>query len=108
MHIFAGLEIGKRSIMTHQSALNITGHNVANVNTPGYTRQSPNIVTSPPWHTPVLTGNSQVGQFGTGVDVISIDRLRDRFLDDQIRNETRTLGYWDSMQEAVSRLEVIE
>lgn len=107
MHIFAGLEIGKRSIMTHQSALNITGHNVANVNTPGYTRQSPNIVTSPPWHTPVLTGNSQVGQFGTGVDVISIDRLRDRFLDDQIRNETRTLGYWDSMQESLSRLEVI-
>ena len=107
MHIFAGLEIGKRSIMTHQSALNVTGHNVANVNTPGYTRQSPNIVTSPPWHTPVLTGNSRAGQFGTGVDVISVDRLRDRFLDDQIRNETRTLGYWDSMQESLSRLEVI-
>jgi flagellar hook-associated protein 1 FlgK len=36
-----GLEIGKRSIMTHQSSLNITGHNIANANTEGYTRQVP-------------------------------------------------------------------
>lgn len=107
MQIFGGLEIGKRSIMTHQAALNVTGHNVASVNTPGYTRQSPNIVTTRPWHTPMLTGNSQVGQFGTGVDVASIDRLRDTFLDGQIRQENRTAGYWTSMQESLARIEVI-
>ncbi|CFX12381.1 Flagellar hook-associated protein, FlgK [Syntrophomonas zehnderi OL-4] len=107
MHIFGGLEIGKRSIMTHQSALNVTGHNIANANTPGYTRQMPNIVTTQPWHAPMLTGNSRVGQFGTGVDVASIDRLRDRFLDYQIRQESRTYGYWSSMQESLSRIEVI-
>ncbi|HHW60456.1 MAG TPA: flagellar hook-associated protein FlgK [Syntrophomonadaceae bacterium] len=107
MNIFGGLEIGKRSIMTQQSALNVTGHNIANVNTPGYSRQSANMVTSTPWHTPMLTGNTKVGQFGTGVDVASIDRLRDRFLDEQIRHENRTCGYWVSMQENLARIEVI-
>jgi flagellar hook-associated protein 1 FlgK len=43
MSIFMGLEIGKRSIMTHQTALSVTGHNIANANTVGYTRQSPTL-----------------------------------------------------------------
>jgi flagellar hook-associated protein 1 FlgK len=107
MSIFMGLEIGKRSIMTHQTALNITGHNLANTNTEGYTRQVPTIVTTRPYYTPSLTSYSGVGQQGTGVQVASIERIRDAFLDSQIRNENKTTGYWTAMQDTLARIEVI-
>lgn len=107
MSNFMSLEIGKRSIMTHQTALSITGHNVANANTAGYTRQVPNIVTTRPYHTPMLTNGSNVGQLGTGVEIASIDRLRDAFLDGQIRNENKTTGYWSAIQDTLAKIEVI-
>ena len=36
---FMGIEMGRRSILTQQATLDVTGHNIANANTPGYTRQ---------------------------------------------------------------------
>lgn len=102
-----GLEIGKRSIMSQQTALEVTGHNIANTNTPGYTRQIPNLVTTRPYHTPTLTNNTKVGQLGTGVMVSDIQRIRDAFLDQQIRNEAKTTGYWSSIQDALAKVEVI-
>ena len=107
MTTFMGLEIGKRSIVTHQVALDVTGHNIANANTLGYSRQAANIVTTVPWHTPVLVGNARVGQLGTGSEVSDIQRYRDSFIDDQIRNETRTAGYWKGMQEGLAQIEGI-
>ena len=36
---FMGLEIGKRGVQAHQTALHTIGHNINNMNTPGYSRQ---------------------------------------------------------------------
>ncbi|MEA1962365.1 MAG: flagellar hook-associated protein FlgK [Bacillota bacterium] len=107
MSSFMGLEIGKRSIMTNQTALNITGHNISNANTPGYTRQVAQLTTNQPWHTPTLISAGGAGQLGTGVDLKTIERMRDEFLDGQIRHENRTSGYWDSMQQSLARIEVV-
>lgn len=107
MGAFFGLEIGKRGIFTSQTALDITGHNISNANTTGYARQAPDIVTTRPWHAPMLNNGSRIGQLGTGSDVASIERLRDELLDAQIRNETKTSGYWNSMQETMDRIEAI-
>lgn len=107
MNSFMGIEIGRRSVLTHQTALEITGHNIANANTPGYTRQSPEIVTTKPWYTPSMVGNNSVGQLGTGVDIDQIKRLRDEFVDLQIRNESKTAGYWSGIQDSMSKIEVI-
>jgi len=107
MNTFMGIEIGKRSIVTHQVALDVTGHNIANANTDGYSRQAANIVTTSPWHTPVLIGNAKVGQLGTGSEVSDIQRYRDSFIDAQIRQESRTSGYWSSVQENLSQIEGI-
>lgn len=101
------LEIGKRAIMTSQTALSITGHNISNANTAGYTRQVANLVTTRPYYTPSLTSGGKLGQLGTGVEIASITRLRDAFLDGQIRNELKTTGYWSAMQETLSKIEVI-
>ncbi|MDD4802885.1 MAG: flagellar hook-associated protein FlgK [Syntrophomonas sp.] len=104
---FMGLEIGKRSVLMHQTALNITGHNVANANTAGYTRQVPDIVTTSPWCAPMLVNTTGAGQLGTGVDIAYIQRMRDSFIDAQIRQENKTGGYWTKMQESLDKIEVI-
>ncbi len=103
---FMGLEIGRRSIITHQATLDITGHNVANANTPGYTRQVASIQTTAPYAAPSMY-NIQPGQFGTGVMVGEIRRLRDEFIDMQIRNESQASGYWEAMQTTLDTIEMI-
>jgi flagellar hook-associated protein 1 FlgK len=104
---FFSLEIGKRSVLMHQTALSVTGHNIANANTPGYTRQVPDIVTTPPWHSPALVQSGKAGQLGTGVDIAAINRIRDEFVDSQIRHENKAEGYWDAMQNTLAKIEVI-
>lgn len=105
--LFMGLELGKRAIMAQQTALDITGHNIANANTEGYSRQVATMETTQPYYTPVLTSSTRIGQLGTGVQISSINRIREAFLDSQIRNETKEAGYWESMQETISKIEVI-
>lgn len=77
----ASLYIGLSGLQAQQSALNVVGHNIANVNTPGYTRQRAD-----------LTANKSLIQgqvyFGTGVTLNTIQGIRDRFLDLQIYRET--------------------
>lgn len=104
---FWGLEIGKSGLFAQQTALQVTGHNVANANTPGYSRQVGAMVTNRPWYSPNLTGSTQVGQMGTGAKIESINRIRDQFVDDQIRQENCTGGYWEGMQTGLSKIEVI-
>ncbi|SHG54375.1 flagellar hook-associated protein 1 FlgK [Thermosyntropha lipolytica DSM 11003] len=88
-------------------ALEVTGHNVANANTEGYTRQKANLTTTRPYHTPVLVSSGKAGQLGTGVTVKDIQRIRDSFLDDQIRNENKRSGYWNAVYDALAKIEVI-
>ncbi len=104
---FLGLEIGKRAITSQQTALTITGHNIANANTAGYTRQVAQLQTTIPYCAPSFTTAMQVGQLGTGVEVGTIERIREQFLDNQYRNENKAGGYWQSVAEAISKMEVI-
>lgn len=77
----ASLYLGLSGLQAQQSALSVVGHNIANVNTPGYTRQRAD-----------LTSNQSLveGQvyFGTGVSLNTVQGIRDRFLDLQIFRET--------------------
>lgn len=66
-------------LRTFQTALNVTGHNVANVNTEGYSRQAVNIQAG----TPQLTGG---GYIGSGANAQSINRIYEGFLVDQINS----------------------
>lgn len=103
---FMSFDIARKAIMAQQSALDITGHNIANASTPGYTRQVPNLKTTTPFAAPQMNSIS-VGQFGTGVTLAEIQRLRDQFTDLQIRDENKKLGYWDTLQTTLSTIEVI-
>ncbi|AFV10805.1 flagellar hook protein 1 [Thermacetogenium phaeum DSM 12270] len=105
--IFFGLEIGRRGLQAQQRALDVTAHNVANANTPGYTRQEAVMAAADPIPVPSLNMPSGAGQLGTGVEITAIRRLRDGFIDLQIRNESISLGYWEARQENLNKIEGI-
>lgn len=94
----AALNSGRTSLQTNQKAIEITGLNVANVNTEGYSRQTPNLN---PY--PALS----FGDFfvGTGVNVGSIGRSHDVFLDGQIKDKSSDVGLESSMANPLAELE---
>jgi flagellar hook-associated protein 1 len=103
---FHSLELGKRGLFAGQTSIATTGHNIANANTKGYSRQQVNLTTSPSvdiWS----SGEVNPSQLGSGVSLESITRVRDRFLDRQYREQSATLGEWSVKQDTLSQLETI-
>lgn len=98
--IYGVLQTGMRSLLAQQRGIEVTGHNIANVNTPGYSRQTVNLETT----TPVL--GSQ-GMIGTGVTAGESQRVYDRFVGVQIENEKEELGRWEAQKTALERVEMI-
>lgn len=79
------LNIVLQSLLTDQGAIEATSNNIANVNTPGYSRQRPDLEETPP---------IQIGglNFGTGVQLKQIVSLRDSILDLRVNQETQQQG----------------
>jgi flagellar hook-associated protein 1 len=104
---FHGLETARRGMFTQQSALYTTGHNIANANTPGYSRQRVNFEQTEPYPAAALNRPQIPGQMGTGVTAGSVQRVRDGFLDLQYRGENNKLGYWEARADALKKMEDI-
>ncbi len=79
---FFGLNIGYTGLQAANAALNVTGNNISNVETKGYTRQEATQTAAD-----ALRTNTSYGMAGAGVDVKSID---------QIRNEYYDVKYWQN------------
>nr|MBO2477370.1 flagellar hook-associated protein FlgK [Bacillota bacterium] len=103
---FFGLDIARRALQAQMRALDVVGHNIANANTPGYSRQVAVFATTPPYPAPMLNSMIQAGQVGTGVQIEAIRRLRDQFVEMQLRNETESLGRWNARYEALKQVEL--
>lgn len=99
---FFGLELARRALETQQYALDITGHNIANANTQGYTRQIANMKSTTPDTINSLGHSLSVG---TGVTLENITRARDAFVDRQYRWETSKQEYWGGRQDALQKVE---
>lgn len=104
---FGGIEISKRGILTQQAALTTAGHNVANANTPGYSRQVVNMVAAEPIEALSLQRSTIPGQMGQGVMFTDVSRIREAFLDKQYANENKSLGEWSVRQDTLEKLEAI-
>ncbi len=94
------MDIARRSLLAQQAAISVTGNNLANVNTPGYTRQTAILDPSPSELTPQ-------GVLGTGVSMDGIQRTRDVFLDSQVRSEMALAGRWDARSETLTQAESV-
>lgn len=105
--LFATFNIAKRGMFTQQKAIDVTSHNIANANTEGYSRQRAVIQTTTPFGMPSMNNAAEPGQIGTGSEVSTIERVRDAFLDYQVRNETSTSGTYTARDKFLSEVENI-
>ncbi len=92
------LNIAKEALLTHQASIAVAGHNIANVDTPGYSRQVLNLTTNQP--TP-----DRVGFFGNGVMGVSITRKYDQFMVQRLMNQNSTLNNLQAQQQSMKVIE---
>jgi flagellar hook-associated protein 1 FlgK len=104
---FFGLDIGVTALRAAQQQLDTAAHNVANANTPGYSRQRVTLVEAPPYTFPAFNRSGLPGQIGSGVSVASISRVRDNFLDLQVQVQNSLKGEWDTRQQQLAKVESI-
>jgi len=104
---FMGLETSKRGLNTQQSALYTVGHNIANANTLGYSRQRVNMQPTLGFPGVGMNAPKIPGFLGTGVEAGSVQRVRDKFVDNQYRQQTNQLGYWQTKSEVITQMEDI-
>jgi flagellar hook-associated protein 1 FlgK len=92
--LFGTMNLAARSLQTQMTGVEVTGQNIANVNTAGYSRQRVNITASPD----LLTG---IGPEGTGANATSIQQIVSNLLNAQIQSQGSTGGYWNAQQTAL-------
>jgi flagellar hook-associated protein 1 FlgK len=97
---FLGVETALRGLLANQRAIDVTGHNIANANTVGYTRQTATFQSTPPLR------DYPIGNIGTGVEVLDYTRARDEFLDIQLRAQTMLQGYNQARQDGLGQVEL--
>lgn len=97
---FLGLSIASAGMAASNAHLNVTGHNISNAKTKGYSRQ---------WveqqaRCPISTGSS-FGMIGTGADALSINSSRDEYYDYKFRKSNAIYGYYSSAEYYMKSME---
>jgi len=98
--LFSTFNVATRGMSAQQKAIDVTSHNIANANTDGYTRQRATMETTRPF-----SDASGAGQLGTGVQVSTITRIRDSYLDYRVRAESGTMGLYEGREKFLTELE---
>ena len=92
------LGIGISGLKAHQTALSVTGNNISNVDTEGYSRQDA-IITN---NNPQLNGGVWIG---TGANVESVRRIYDEFLVGQMQKDTSTFNYFETLSNNAEQID---
>jgi flagellar hook-associated protein 1 FlgK len=100
MSLGSVLSIARSALNAQQTVMQTTGHNIANVETEGYSRQRTELAASYPqkW---------TYGSVGTGVSITNISRARDLLLDGSFRTEASGAGASDMRHELLSTVQSI-
>jgi flagellar hook-associated protein 1 FlgK len=102
MSLFFGMNIALKGMMAQQAALNVTSNNIANASTDGYSRQQVDLAASTPI-SGIVTGE----QLGSGVDVSDVARVRNEFLDYQLRAQTSDLNSDTTIHDTLGNVETV-
>ena len=97
---YHGVETGRRALEYFRKSMEMSGVNTSNAMKEGYSRQVVNASASA-----ALSTSPNISQLGTGVQITSIERMRDLFLDAQLRRATVDQVYWNTMATGTSRVE---
>ena len=96
----SSIGLGLSGLNAARTALQTIGHNIANVNTPGYSKQETILATRRPQVTPI-------GAMGTGVDAIKIQATRDNFIEAQLAYEAAEKGRLQARDVSLTRMETL-
>ena len=99
-NVFSVLNTAKVGLLAQQLAIEVTGNNIANVETEGYSRQEVGFEAKNP-------RSFSLGQLGTGVNVVGVKRAHDQFLFSQILGEGETLGQFEVRKDVFEQLEIL-
>lgn len=97
---FMGLSISSSGLAAYQTALNVTGNNISNVETAGYSRQVANLQASQ-----ALRTYNSYGQIGTGVTVTDITQIRDAFYDNKYWSNNSNYGEYNIKNYYMTQIE---
>ncbi len=100
MNLYSALELGKNSMLAQQEVFQLIGHNIANVNTEGYSRQVAYMESVRPSVIGLTDG-------GRGVKLTNIFAVRDRFIDSQIIDRQQYKGKNETMSSIMSTIETL-
>lgn len=98
--IWSMMDVGRRSLMNSQTALQTTAHNVANKSTEGYSRQRVDFTTNEP----IGEGRLRIGM---GSRASQVTRTNNEYLEKQIEREGTQLGYQNARSEMLGRVEQV-
>ena len=98
--LFGTMSVALQSLLTQQGAMEVVANNIANANTPGYSREVPILEESPP----ILSGNTMVG---TGVTLQSVQSVRDNILDLRIDQETSQQSSLNSYVDSMNQVQAL-
>jgi len=104
---FFNFSVARRGMSAHQTALSVTAHNIANASTQGFSRQQAVFHATAPALTASGDRFDGPGQLGTGVKIAEIRRVRNEFLDYQLRQQESKHTYWQERHEALATVEMI-
>ncbi len=99
-NLITSLYTGASGIFVNQTGVQVTGNNIANVNTTGYSRQTADVTSS----TPLDQGGML---FGTGSTVETIERAGDIFITSQLVNQSAIYGEYEAANTPLSDIEHI-
>jgi flagellar hook-associated protein 1 FlgK len=94
------LGIGTSALAAFQRALAVTGHNISNVNTPGYSRQDTTLTEADPQ-------NGRPGQIGSGVQASEIRRSVDTFVEQQLLTSHERQGQFEASRNGLVRVQTL-
>jgi len=96
--IFSALNVAASSLKTQQKAIDVVSHNIANVNTPGYSRQKAELGALSP---------EQLGafDFGRGVGLDSISRSVDQVVNQALLSNGPQQNYWQELKTGLTSIE---
>ncbi len=98
--LLTALNAGKTSLSTNQKSIEIVGNNIANINTPGYSRQTAEL-------TPIPTVNFGGFFVGQGVTISNVQRDYDVFINRQLQQKNINLGEESGRAPVLTELERI-
>lgn len=98
--LFGVLDVASRALLVVGSGVRTTGHNIANVNTPGYSRQRPVLAPA----TPISTG---AGLLGNGVEQRSVERASDGFVQRELMTRSASYGATQLEAQALAQIEEV-